>query len=59
MTIADLIRSCQTFEDQHGIERLLIALEDIMRSRAQANGFDFIVPDEDEAVIAEIVGSLQ
>jgi len=50
MNAADLIKACQAFEDEHGIDEFLILMNDVMLARAQANGLniEYDMDDEDD-----------
>lgn len=50
MTEADLIAACIAFEEEHGVNKLLILLNDTLLSRAQAAGMniEYIDGEDDE-----------
>lgn len=49
MNAADLIKHCNQYEEEHGLDAAIELLEDIIRCKAQSAGFDIeYVPDEDD-----------
>ncbi|MQX28993.1 hypothetical protein [Sinorhizobium meliloti] len=52
MTEADLIAACLAFEEEHGVNELLVLLNDTLLARAQAAGMniEYIDGEDDELV---------
>ena len=49
MTEADIIAACIAFEEEHGVNELLILLNDTLLARAQAAGMNIqYIDGEDE-----------
>ncbi|MQW38163.1 hypothetical protein [Sinorhizobium meliloti] len=46
MTAADLIKACKAFEEEHGVNELLILLNDTILARAQAAGMNIEYEDD-------------
>lgn len=56
MTEADLIAACLAFEEEHGVNELLVLLNDTLLARAQAAGMNIQYTDgEDEDLIFHTV----
>lgn len=52
MNAADLIKHCNQYEAEHGLEAALELLEDILLSKAQSAGLEIeYVPDEDDETV--------
>ncbi|MDX0180864.1 hypothetical protein GOC16_08370 [Sinorhizobium meliloti] len=49
MTAADLIAACLAFEEEHGVNELLVLLNDTLLARAQAAGMDIEYEDQGAA----------
>ncbi|MDW9528086.1 hypothetical protein RWE87_04990 [Sinorhizobium meliloti] len=52
MTEADLIAACLAFEEEHGVNELLVLLNDTLLARAQAAGVNtqYLDAEDDEMV---------
>lgn len=52
MTEAELIAACIAFEEEHGVNELLVLLNDTILSRAQAAGMNiqYLDGEDDELV---------
>lgn len=52
MTEADLIAACIAFEEEHGVNELLVLLNDTLLARAQAAGMniEYLDGEDDELV---------
>lgn len=56
MTEADLIAACIAFEQEHGVNELLVLLNDTLLARAQAAGLDIeYIDGEDEEPVLHTV----
>ena len=56
MTEAELIAACIAFEEEHGVNELLILLNDTLLARAQAAGMNIqYIDGEDEELIFHTV----
>lgn len=56
MTAADLIAACIAFEEEHGVNELLVLLNDTLLARAQAAGMNIQhIDGEDEDLIFHTV----
>ncbi|WP_164820646.1 hypothetical protein [Sinorhizobium meliloti] len=56
MTEADLIAACIAFEEEHGVNELLVLLNDTLLARAQAAGMNIEYLDaEDEELVFHTV----